>query len=840
MRPRHATRAAVRAPSPMVIEPPLGPDLSPGARRAKRPSLSPALIAVCGACLGIAVGTRACLDAHFGHTAWGVADPRVACLLGCALACVALGALACVAPRLRATALLAVAGLVLGLVAGMTSATLTLRETGRLCATAASSLSVTIVSDPAPSATGGMHAYGEVRPARGDGFVARVWVSDAGDALVSLTVGDVVACVGRWAPFEDDDWGRSMLAQGVAARLTIVRAHGTGAQGGVIGAIRRLRAAALRACPTPDDPAIALTLGVVLGDQSPFGAAPAYDEFRNLGLSHLVAVSGSHLAVVTSLLVAALARTRLRPGARRTVTIVTLAGYVVLTGLQDSAIRSVVMTGIAFGAGMAHRRASSVSSLAVTALTLVLADPPMLFSLGFQLSALSVLGIAVFSPIAGEWVRFALPRRTPGFVRDALALTLVAQAFTMPVAIPAFGVLPLASPVANVLVGPLVGALLPVGMACVAVSLALPAAGGVAYAPCRVIGGVACWVAHALAGLPYAAVPLQLATPALVVGLVVPACAIYAAWPTPTRHRACTAALAIVCVLGACLMRWTVLAPERVDVLDVGQGDAILVQDGAHAMLVDAGPNAAIVQALGRAHVAHLDAVLLTHLDLDHVGGLAHLGGIVRIDRLVVADGVADTIARSHPELVAALRACHVREVTSVRAGSRLTVGDLLLEVVAPPGRVTGDENVDSLVTVVRRSFAPARGAPEGGAPADEAFAALLTGDAECDVIEPLAMTGAIGQVDVLKAGHHGSAVSASAPMMRALAPQLVVASAGEGNRYGHPTEEFRRTVNACGVPLLCTMWAGDVDIRPRRDGMRVICENGTWQANLRAGLPDA
>lgn len=125
-----------------------------------------------------------------------------------------------------------------------------------------------------------------------------------------------------------------------------------------------------------------------------------------------------------------------------------------------------------------------------------------------------------------------------------------------------------------------------------------------------------------------------------------------------------------------------------------------------------------------------------------------------------------------------------------------------------------GGENEDSLVFVARY----------GGTSGPSA---LLTGDAESDVVEGLLAAGAVGEVDLLKVGHHGSAASTTPRMMEALDPDVAVASAGEGNRYGHPAPECVEAVRSSGAEFLCTMDCGDVEFRPMGAGFEVRCARG-------------
>jgi competence protein ComEC len=252
-------------------------------------------------------------------------------------------------------------------------------------------------------------------------------------------------------------------------------------------------------------------------------------------------------------------------------------------------------------------------------------------------------------------------------------------------------------------------------------------------------------------------------------------------------------------------------------VLDVGQGDAILVQDGAHALLVDAGPDESVVQALARCHVMHLDAVLVTHLHDDHYGGLASLVGRMAVDSVLVARGVASNLPADMAEATRRLCAEAAEEVSY---GDVIEVGGFDLRVASPTDAVDGSLNAHSVELVASYE--------EGG----RRLLALLTGDAEQEQMEGLISREDVGDIDFLKVGHHGSEVSVTPAQAKRLRCEVAVASAGEGNEYGHPRRECVRTLEESGSVFLCTKDVGDVEVLPGERGPRVVCQRG--------GSPDA
>ncbi|WP_203664504.1 DNA internalization-related competence protein ComEC/Rec2 [Lacticaseibacillus sp. 53-4] len=257
------------------------------------------------------------------------------------------------------------------------------------------------------------------------------------------------------------------------------------------------------------------------------------------------------------------------------------------------------------------------------------------------------------------------------------------------------------------------------------------------------------------------------------------------------------------------LVGWVVVAwlvvnvhPQyRVTMFDVGQGDsllieapfkqgAILIDTGGRGFGFSANPPAkrAIVNYLRARGITHLDALVLTHADADHVGDAAVVTKLMPVTTLVTTP-----LAAGHPYIVAAKQGKVTRHV-QVLAGQTLSVGPLKLRVVAPSGTTATEKNADSIVLY--------------GKIGDSNW--LFTGDADQGVETRELMPQAL-DVDMLKVGHHGSKTSSAPEFIQQITPKLALISAGVANRYGHPHQETLVTLQAAGVPWLNTATSGAV-----------------------------
>ena len=681
-----------------------------------------------------------------------------------------------------------------------------------------------LVGDMSPTTTGDWR--GRAR-AEGEACSGYVWLTSPDELLM----GDRIRGVGRFLPNADDEWGRSSAAQGLSGSVRVVLATERDEPEGLALLARRVRWAALDVLRPGESDSGALLAACVCGYAPPMRVRGLSEEFSRAGISHLAAVSGSHLALVASCVSAVLEGLCLGPRVRSVASILVTGGFVLLCGLPVSAVRAWVMACVSQVVALSGRRGHQLSSASLVGLGMALLDPSLSGQLGFLLSVSSVVGIGLFCPYA----RFALgeaalalgsmgagaagrgvPRplgqalgrlgRVGRGALDALAVCVVCQASTFAIGASSVGSVSLVAPLANLLAAPVLGILMPLGLAAgvaspapVAADVLARLAGAVAQ---PLLAGVS-W----LSSLGLASVPVSVDLGLALLVTVLLSAVLLVAWPRPSGRLLAGGTLVALALAGAVLLRLRWLAPPRVCVLDVGQGDAILVQDGGSAILVDAGPGDAVGAALARNGVLHLDAVLVTHLHDDHYGGLSTLGPVLSGGEVLFGQGVSGSLT---DEVKCELSALAPGSVSEVSHGDVLRVGRFSLRVVSPLGSSDGSQNADSVQLALSFEDGP------------RTLSGLLTGDGEKDELAAELGRGDVGDVDFLKVGHHGSAVSLGEAEARALSPEVSIASAGANNRYGHPRQECVDVLEKAGSAFLCTMDVGDVTVEPGELGPRV------------------
>ncbi len=563
---------------------------------------------------------------------------------------------------------------------------------------------------------------------------------------------------------------------------------------------RRLRQAVERALPaTPGlaSPGTLVLRALLLGDAA--AVPPPWTRgLRATGLAHLLAVSGLHVGLVAGL--ALVPGAWLPRGPRFTVAVGAVALYALLVGPRSSLLRAAWMAAAALVGLVGARPGCALNGLALAGSGLLLGDPRRIGDLGFLLTCAATLGILVLAPaLARRWQPKLGPLARP------LAATVAAQIFTLPLTVAAFALATPWAPLLNLVAIPWAAVTLAMGSIGVIGCLVAPEMAPHLRSLFDALAAPFGWPAMLAPALvrPY---PWRPAAPAV---LAVSALAAAAA----LRPRlAGPAAAVVLCGLAIALAARAPDPPELV-ALDVGQGDAFLLRDGAAGILVDGGgwsrgevAAQRLLPALADLGVRRLAAVLMTHPDRDHCRGLIEIAAYVPVAEVWLAPGWGGD------PCVTALMTLPGTALRILWSGNERNWRRWRLRVLAPePGQRLA-ENDRSLVIA-----ASARGCRF-----------LLTGDIERAAEERLVRSTPPGSLacDVLKVAHHGSRTSTSSGLLDAARPRWALVSVGAGNPYGHPAPEVLGRLAARGVRILRTDRLGGIRIAPLATGrLRVATE---------------
>lgn len=558
---------------------------------------------------------------------------------------------------------------------------------------------------------------------------------------------------------------------------------------------------------------------ILCGDRSTLSDS-VREDLSTAGISHIIAVSGMHVSILMAALFLVLGR-----GGRRAslIGIPLLLFFVYLTGSSPSVVRAALMLMLMLLAPVFRRENDSPTNLGFAALLILLRNPWSVASASFQLSFLSMAGLLLFTgPLYSHfkeccpwksmlqwnplsrgpvWLRNLLLRGWEKLVRFLLATicaTLGALSLTLPVTAVLYGRISTYGLLAN---------LLAVWAVCLCfLGALLTAICAILYLPLgKLLGWITAWpvryillVSRVISGLPMASLPTS--SVYVVLFLVFAYLVLVLMLLMREKHYGkpllCIgAALVLAAVftrLGAHMEHFSVTA------LDVGQGQCICLRTDDFSAMVDCGGSnpgrvgSDAARYLNTVGIEKLDALILTHYDYDHVGGVFALLERMPVERLYLPEVPFD------PEIRASIEEAARREnvrVVYVTENLELTLTEGGLTIFAPVSYET--DNSASLAVLFSVSD----------------YDLLITGDMDQYAEHRLLQTQTLPDLEALVAGHHGSDTSTGGELLRAIRPETVLISVGNNN-YGHPSESVLRRLERIGAAVYTTEEYGQIEIR--------------------------
>ena len=526
--------------------------------------------------------------------------------------------------------------------------------------------------------------------------------------------------------------------------------------------------------------------------------------FQVSGLRHVVAVSGLHVSILFAIIYMSF-------GYRRVLNalfgIPLLLVFAAIAGFTPSIVRACLMQFLMLLSMLADKEYDPPTALAFAVLVILGINPMAVMAVGFQLSVGCMVGIFAFSEKLQQYfLSFGkLKTKSKGksakakcirWFTGSVAVTLSAMVVTTPLCALYFGMVSLVGILSNLLTLWMISFLFYGMMIALAVSAVwLPLGQGIAWLVNWLIRYVLA-VSGLLAQFPLAAVYTD--SIYIVLWLILSYVFLAVFFITKKKHPGVTAA-GIVILLAVCIgLSW--LEPKlddlRVSVMDVGQGQCVLVQQDKVCYLVDCGGVSPGVTADIAANyllsqgIFKLDGVILTHYDKDHAGSVTELLSVMDTDRIYMPDildtnGIREKIFAAYPEKIHLISEA---EQMYTEKG----------KVTLFPGNSGADDNENSLCVLFQR----------------ENCDILITGDRSGSGERKLITQTQLPKLELLIAGHHGSNASTSLDLLLETMPDAVAISVGENNLYGHPQQEMLDRVTRFGCEIYRTDLQGTIIFR--------------------------
>lgn len=602
----------------------------------------------------------------------------------------------------------------------------------------------------------------------------------------------------------------------------------------------------------------AVLKGIVLGDRGEIDKSLSMS-FAHSGLAHMLSASGLHVGIVIMLAglcakgtALAVPRVLLRvpyPRAVAAVAIPAMVAYCLLVGARVPAVRATVM-GLVFAlAVLLDRRWNSFNSLALAAVLILIFCPLSLFTPGFQLSFLAVAGILlVVDPLTRrlrshltdadqdddrvgrpEPARGLLSKTAAMPARWMLGVTVTSIAATIavaPLVLETFHSFPVYTVFANLLAGFLLTVGLCFGLIAAAAGVVWPWLGGLLILPADVAVRLIIGIAKFFQGLPLSTVQVPQMTPWELVFASAVSFAVLGLIREPSRRATallCASMAGLLIVSGFSYRYRSYGGDLSMVVFNVGNGDSILVRSpDSKGLLVDGGIKtpyfdtgvSVLIPFLNRTGTRELDGLVMTHPQMDHMGGLLSV-----VDRIPAKHLWWNPVKVVNPHLdriMLSARRNGVPLCPADRRCPRTRMGGATVRFLNPPAPLTEEAGSSSELNDASVVFRLDYGS----------FSALFTGDLERNGEEELLRSGVPLRATVLKVGHHGGRASSTESFVRAVHPRIAIISADYPASQGRPGQEVIDRLKSVGAEVF---WTG-------RDGAITVGTDGRSSIRVTLG----
>ena len=553
--------------------------------------------------------------------------------------------------------------------------------------------------------------------------------------------------------------------------------------------------ASIDSCFSKDTAGFAKAL--LLGDKSDIEYKTSTD-FKVSGISHVVAVSGLHVSILFGFI-------QLLAGKKRLLTaligIPAIFAFTAVSGFTPSVVRAGIMQILMLLAMLLDKEYDRPTSLAFAVLCMLTVNPLVITSVSFQLSVSCMVGIFMFSEKIRNWLmdEKRLGKRkgkVTAWFACTVSVTLGAMVCTTPLVAIYFGCVSLIGVLTNLLVLWVITYIFyGIMLTCAVSFLSSTFATGIGWCISWLIRYVL-RIVHILAQIPFAAVYSK--SIYMIVWLVF--CYGLLGVFLISKKRSVAIYSSIV-ALGLCIclcLSWIepMLDSCRVTVLDVGQGQCVILQSEGKTFLVDCGGSYDVdaadmaLETLLSQGINQIDGIVLSHYDKDHIGGVTYLLERIGTRSLFLpvtedVDGIGETLSRQVTD-----------GVVLVSENLQLSYGGTELVIFAPISYKSGNE---SSMCVLFRT---------------ENCAILITGDRDLQTERILLERYPLPKLDLLVAGHHGARSSTCDELLAMTQPEYAVISVGADNPYGHPSDEVLARLEKYGSQILRTDINGTIVFR--------------------------
>ena len=602
-----------------------------------------------------------------------------------------------------------------------------------------------------------------------------------------------------------------------------------------------------------DEEQSALCVGILIGDREKISDITE-DNFKKSNLTHMLAVSGSHITYIIVALTTILSKTNRKFSL--IITIFFLLFFTVLTGFTASVLRASIMGIITLLASILHRKSDTINNLGISSIIILIYNPYLLVDAGFLLSYAGTIGIILFSKKISNGISIIVNKINPNllnkeqnnnskiffiksiiekiilYIISSLSVTLSANIVIIPIMAYMFSTISFTFWISNILAGPVMEVVTIFGFIVYFISIIFPILAQFLGIALNLLLTVLLKIAEISSKIPGASIYIK--TPSIymcviyyliiyilfnmqAIKQIIRKKAIFRLYAIKAKKQRKN--ILVIAILFTILVNSIIYVTDKnikIYFVDVGQGDCTLIQtSGRKNVLIDGGGSefgsfdvgeSTLLPYLLDRGITKIDYMMISHFDSDHIGGLFYIMENLRVDNIIISkQGESSENLKKFIEILQSNNrgSKNKTNIILVKKGDNIKIDNSsYFEILFPEEELIND-NILNNNSIVAKFVS-------------NNFKMLFTGDieeiAENRLCELYKSTNKL-QADIIKVAHHGSKTSSTLNFLELVKPKIALIGVGENNNFGHPNDAVLKRIKDLGAHIYRTDQMGEISI---------------------------
>ena len=553
--------------------------------------------------------------------------------------------------------------------------------------------------------------------------------------------------------------------------------------------------------------------------------------FKESNLSHLLAVSGSHITYIILTINLIFRKKLIGNKLQKIITILIMIAFTKITGNTPSVVRATLTCIILMLASLLHRKADTINSIAISTLATLIYNPFNLFNIGMQLSYAGTISIIMFYSLYNH--NSNTKNKVKKYILDSVNLSISANIFIIPIIMYQFNTISTIFLFSNLLVSPLFGASIIIEIGLLILSIICMPIAKILGNFLNILIQMSIYISKFFAQIPISNIIVVTPNiPTMIIIYLIEILIYYYLTHKETMNykfmiyiKRKYKTIIYVSIIAILLFNLLILVQDlekrqklMIHFIDVGQGDSCLIENESKKLLIDGGGNInsqnydvgekVLLPYLLDKGINKIDYIMISHFDADHYQGLEKVIDSIKVKNLIISR--QKTITNQYINLIKKCKQKRIK-IIYVKSGTKITISqNLYLEILHPSKNLLDDGkdglNTNAIVTKIYYK--------------SNKFTMLFTGDidkkAENEIINKYENKL---NADVLKVAHHGSKTSSSEEFIKRVSPKVSLIGVGKSNKFGHPNEETLKTLENVKSKIFRTDICGEINIEVNKTG---------------------